>query len=299
MRLAHLQKATTCALVGFASAWAIHALNDGRVGAALGGALLVLLFYAVVLGAEFLLLRLAHGNDPTPQAGARELLHAWWGEVLAAPRVFCWQQPFRSLHWPDHLPAQAVGRRGVLLIHGFVCNRGVWNPWLTRLQADGVPFVAVDLEPVFGSIDDYVVAIERAVRRLEQATGMAPVVVAHSMGGLALRRWCAECGDASRVHHAITLGTPHHGTWLARFAFSRNGRQMRRDAGWLRSLAERELSRPRPPMTCFYSHCDNIVFPPSTAMLYGADNRHLNGVAHVDMVTRPEPWNELVLRLRD
>jgi alpha-beta hydrolase superfamily lysophospholipase len=29
------------------------------------------------------------------------------------------------------------------------------------------------------------------VRRLEAATGMAPVVVAHSMGGLATRRWLA------------------------------------------------------------------------------------------------------------
>jgi hypothetical protein len=299
MRLAHLQKATTCSLAGLACAWAVPALKDGRIGAALGGALLILLLYALVLGAEFLLLRLVHGDDPTPRANAGQLLAAWWGEVLAAPRVFCWQQPFRSRLWPDHLPLQAGGRRGVLLIHGFVCNRGVWNPWLARLHADGVPFVAVDLEPVFGSIDEYVLPIERAVRRLEQATGRAPVVVAHSMGGLALRRWWAECGDATRVHHAITLGSPHHGTWLARFAFSHNGRQMQLHAGWLRSLVERERTRTRPAMTCFYSHCDNIVFPPSTAMLDGADNRHLDGVAHVHMLTRPEPWNELMLRLRD
>jgi hypothetical protein len=49
--------------------------------------------------------------------------------------------------------------------------------------------------------------------------------------------------------------------------------------------------------TCFYSHCDNIVFPPSTAMLDGADNRHLVGVAHVHMVNRPEPWRALLERL--
>jgi triacylglycerol lipase len=89
----------------------------------------------------------------------------------AAPQVFCWRQPFFSQRWPDHLPADAQGRRGVLLVHGFVCNRGVWNPWLQRLHARDVPFVAVNLEPVFGSIDDYVGILEQAVRRLEAATG--------------------------------------------------------------------------------------------------------------------------------
>jgi triacylglycerol lipase len=45
--------------------------------------------------------------------------------------------------------------------------------------------------------------------------------------------------------------------------------------------------------TCFYSHCDNIVFPPATATLPGADNRHIAGVPHVHMADRPEPWAEL------
>jgi hypothetical protein len=49
--------------------------------------------------------------------------------------------------------------------------------------------------------------LEDAVRRLESATGLPPVIVAHSMGGLALRRWWAEHGDDSRVHHAVTIGT--------------------------------------------------------------------------------------------
>ena len=75
-------------------------------------------------------------------------------------------------------PAAARGRRGPLLVHGFVCNRGLWNPWLERLHARGIPFVAVDLEPVFGSIDDYVRILENAVQRLERCTGLAPVIVA-------------------------------------------------------------------------------------------------------------------------
>ncbi len=291
--LARLQQALTLGALALALSWAWWAVQTGHVTWAVWGVLAVLCGHAVVLGVEFLLLSRAHGDDPAPRASAGELLAAWWGEVLAAPAVFCWRQPFRSQRFADHLPAQAQGRTGVLFIHGFVCNRGLWNRWLGRLREQDVPFVAVNLEPVFGSIDDYIALIEQAVRQLEATTGRPPVIVAHSMGGLALRRWWAEQGDDARVQHAITIGTPHHGTWLARFAMSRNSRQMQQFSRWLQTLAAREPEGRAQRFTCFYSHCDNIVFPASTATLVGADNRHLSGVAHVHMADRPEPWAEL------
>ncbi len=273
--------------------WAWLWWRAGHPAWALAGAAVMLGAYALVLAAEFSLLRLVHGDDPAPRPAAALLLRAWWGEVLAAPTVFCWRQPFRSHRWPDHLPPGARGRRGVLFVHGFVCNRGLWNPWLERLTQDGVPFVAVNLEPVFGGIDELVSGVEQGMRRLESRTGLAPVVVCHSMGGLTLRRWWAEQGDDSRVHHAVTIGTPHQGTWLARLAVSRSARQMQQGSAWLATLAAREPPGRGQRFTCFYSHCDNIVFPPSTATLEGADNRHLPGMAHVHMADHPAPWAEL------
>lgn len=290
--LARLQQATTLGALLLAALWAWSSFRVGRPMWGLAGAALIVGAYALVLALEFILLYFAHGNDPAPRATPKQLLRAWWGEVCSAPQVFCWRQPFFSRRWPDHLPAAAQGRRGVLLVHGFVCNRGLWNRWLQRLTLADVPVVAVNLEPVFGSIDDYVATIEAGVRRLEEHTGLAPIAIAHSMGGLALRRWWAEGANAGRLHHAITIASPHHGTWLARFAVTRNSLQMRRQSVWLQTLAAREGERGR-PLTCFYGHCDNIVFPPSTATLPGADNRHLPGVAHVHMADAPEPWAEL------
>jgi hypothetical protein len=165
------------------------------------------------------------------------------------------------------------------------------------LTASDVPVIAVNLEPVFGSIDEVAHIIEEGVRRLQVCTGLAPLVVCHSMGGLALRRWWTEQGDDTRVHHVITIGTPHHGTWLARFAMSRNARQMRQGQAWLAKLAADEPTSSWRRFTCFYSHCDNIVFPPSAATLVGADNRHLPGIAHLHMVSHPAPWDELQRRL--
>jgi triacylglycerol esterase/lipase EstA (alpha/beta hydrolase family) len=291
-RLARLQQATTLGALLLATLLATSLWRAGHPGWALAACALILGGYAAALAAEFASLWLIHGADPTPRATPAQLLRAWLGEVVSAPQVFCWRQPFRSRHWPDHLPAHARGRRGVLLVHGYGCNRGLWNPWIERLTEAGVPLVAVNLEPVFGSIDDTIIHIEAAVQRLERATGVPPLAVAHSMGGLALRRWWAEQADGARLHHAVTIGTPHHGTWLARFGFTRNARQMRLGSRWLQALAAREPSQRAHHFTCFYGHCDNIVFPPLTATLDGADNRHLAAVAHVHMVERPEPWAE-------
>lgn len=295
--LARLQKILTLGTLALAALWATLCVRAGYPAWGFAGAALAIGGYAGVLALEFTLLRHVHGADPTPRATHTQLLRAWAGEVRAAPTVFCWRQPFRSRQWPDLLPPDAHGRRGVLLVHGFVCNRGLWNRWLARLHAQRVPVVAVNIEPVFGGIEDSAAVIDEGVRKLHTATGLAPVVVGHSMGGLALRHWWANRGDDQRVHHAITIGTPHQGTWLARLAMSRNARQMRQGSRWLLELAAREPAGRAKRFTCFYSHCDNIVFPPAMATLPDADNRHLPGVAHVHMVDHPEPWAELRRRL--
>lgn len=284
-----------------AAAWVLWCLSGDRAFAAVLGLLALGSGHAAVLGLEFLLMHRINRDDPAPRATVGQVLTAWWGEVRGATQVFGWRQPFRSQAHPDRLPTRAgvPHRRGVVLIHGYVCNRGLWNPWLARLAAEDRAFVAVNLEPVMGSIDDYVTAVETAVSAVARATGCAPVVVAHSMGGLALRRWWVEAGNEDRVHHAITLGTPHHGTWLARFAVSPNAREMRRGSRWLTALQAREPADRGRRLTCFYSHCDNIVFPSSSAVHPGAEARHLMAVAHVHMADRPEPWAELQRRLQD
>lgn len=116
------------------------------------------------------------------------------------------------------------------------------------------------------------------------------------MGGLAVRRWRAEPGNAPRLHRVLTIGTPHNGTWLARFAFTSNGREMKRGSRWLQRLQEGERDtdvNPYAGFTCFWGHCDNIVFPASTATLAGADNRHVSATPHVAMAEHAEVWAEV------
>lgn len=295
--IARLQRWIVCALGVAALVWTVLSLNSAHAAWTWAGLVLLGFGHAFVLAIEFGWMHAVNAGDPAPRATLRQVLVAWLGECRHAPLVFGWRQPFRAQAWPDVTPG-TPGRRGVVLVHGFVCNRGIWNRWLARLQAQGTPVIAITMEPPFGRIEGYAPAIEAAVAALERSSGMAPVVVAHSMGGLALRYWWNRAGNGDRIHHAITLGTPHHGTRLAALALSANGRQMREHGPWLAALGQAEPPDRGAHMSCFYSHCDNIVFPARSATLPGAENRHLPATAHVAMVDHPEPWSELQRRLR-
>lgn len=290
--LARLQQAITLLLLCSALGWLSWYWRRSPL-VAIAGFLAIAMSYSAFLAVEFLALRLISRGDSAPRPGWAELARAWLRETMVAPLVFCWWQPFRWRNLPDRLDAASFqpGRRGVVLIHGFVCNRGFWTPWLKALGAGGYPFIAVNLEPVFGSIDDYVPIIEQAVRRVTEVTGMPPVLVCHSMGGLAARAWLRESADA-RIHHVVTIGSPHQGTWLARFSGMTNGRQMRKHSEWLRQLRESEGKNRNARFTCWYSNCDNIAFPTSTATLSGADNRLVRGAAHVDLGFHHRVMNE-------
>ena len=298
--LASLQRFLTLSLLALALGWLL-CFGGASPMLAVAGFLLILLGYSAVLAVEFMFLRQLNKTDPTPQATGRELLRAWWGETLVAPVVFCWRQPFRSNAVADQSgpPERVLGRRGVVFVHGFFCNRGLWTPWLKRLQGSGHAFVAINLEPPFASIDDYAAQVDAAVLQVTQVTGLPPLLVCHSMGGLAARAWLRQMKSDSRVHRVVTIGTPHRGTWLARFGHGHNGRQMRLQSDW---QAQLDLGMPagrNSRFICWYSSCDNMVFPASTATLPGADNRLVRGAAHVQLAFVPEVMEQTLALLDD
>lgn len=249
---------------------------------AVAGLLLIWLGYSVFLAIEFLALAVVGRGDPAPRPTAAQLLRAWAAETWLNAVVFAWWQPFRWNAIPDSLGA-ATGRRGVVLVHGFVCNRGMWTPWLRELRRRAIPFAAVNLEPIFASIDAYAPIIDAAVARVTAATGRPPVLICHSMGGVAARAWLRAYGAVQRVDRVVTIGSPHHGTWFGHFSHAVNGRQMGLGGEWVRELAAALPPAAAARFVCWYSNCDNMVFPVTTATLEGADNRLVTGPAHIEL----------------
>lgn len=298
--IARTQQWVLALLLAAAAAWAAFFAWRGHAWTALLGALAIVNTQPLLIAFEYLvLLPIANRRDPTPRASLVQRLLAWWRESWTAHLVFSWRQPFFADAEPDALEA-GQGQRALLLVHGFFCNRGLWNPWMRSLRALRVPYLAVTLEPVYGSIDDYVPIVEAAIERAWRATGVAPVVVAHSMGGLAMRAWWRARGSAAdgRVARVITIGTPHAGTLAALFAHGINARQMRLGSPWLAQLAAAEPAGRYRSFTCFYSHCDNIAMPSATATLPGADNRHVPGQPHVALAYHPLVFEEALRLVR-
>ncbi len=261
--------------------WATHR------SAALACLALPLLITPLTLIPSCLLAAHANRTDPAPRASLAQWLRAWAAEWRVATQVFTWWQPFRHRAIADHLPA-TPGQRGMVLVHGFFCNRALWTDWMAQLQAEGRAFVSVDLEPAYGSISEYAAIVERAIAQVEKATGMPPVLVGHSMGGLAIRAWGAQFARSAeqlaRVHRIFTLGTPHQGTRIAQLALPENSQQMRLGSDWLAHNASQLPDGFAQLCTCFYANCDNIVFPCHAATLPGADNRFIANRAHVELL---------------
>lgn len=312
--LARLQQAVVLGVLALASSSWLLLWPHSPLWAVLGS-LVILLAYVPVLGLEFIWAYRVNRHDRVERATGAVILLAWLREICTTPQVFGWRQPFRSQvvadtdlsNWPatgDSAAATGANTKnkpascGVILIHGFFCNRGIWTPWLGPLQAAGHPFMALNLHPAFAGIDDYVPLIDAAVQRMTQATGQPPVLVCHSMGGLAARAWRravmpGTCANEHQIRHIITIGTPHHGTVAARFGQAPNARQMRVGNPWLAQLARDEaaMAADAPPyavFTCWYSNTDNIVFPASSATLPGAANHMMAGCGHVDLALEPE-----------
>jgi triacylglycerol esterase/lipase EstA (alpha/beta hydrolase family) len=106
------------------------------------------------------------------------------------------------------------------------------------------------------------------------------------MGGLAIRAYLRAQGDAG-VAAVVTLGTPHRGTFHARFGQGPNARQMRIDSAWLRTLASGETAGRRARFTVVFSHHDNIVAPQAGQTLPDARVVAFSGIGHLSLAYHP------------
>lgn len=228
--------------------------------------------------------------DPTPAVTWPGFHDAALREARACLSVFTFEQAFRWRDYPDSLPGGAHDNTQppLVLIHGYVCNRGIWRRWMRELTHRRWPYASVNLEPVFGPIDRYIPLVDDAVARAASLGSAKPWLVCHSMGGLVARVWAAATPDAEqRIAGIVTLGTPHRGTWLSRLAHTPNGQQMRQHSPWLQALQQRETEQSERlsqiPRLSVHAQTDQIVFPPATATFPSGSNWLVAGVGHVAM----------------
>lgn len=227
--------------------------------------------------------------------GALGLLANEWRALLAANLVYL---PWEGLALrPDPEPAP-TSRVPVILLHGYLANRGYFRPLVRRLEARGVgPVFVPTASGVLYPIERYAEELHRHVERIVAATGQPRVaLVGHSMGGLVARAYLARRGSA-RLARLVTLGSPHHGSWLARLGPGANAREMRPGSAFLADLERHEAAAGAPVAASIYSPHDNMVMPQASSRVAGARNIAIPGVGHVAMLRSPRLAEALLAEL--
>lgn len=210
-----------------------------------------------------------------------------FGEYWAGIVVFIFRQPWTTQP-PVLLPATSDAKRvPVVLVHGYMCNHRIWDDVIPVLRAQGHAVHAVNLEPLYCSIDRYAPIVDAAVQALLAHSGHQQVaLVGHSMGGLAIRAWLRAHGSG-RAARVLTLGTPHVGTQigdaLPKSAHTPNGKQMVWESDWLKQLAAAESDATRALFRIAITPQDNIVYPQRPQVLKDVEATVFPGIGHVQM----------------
>lgn len=217
-----------------------------------------------------------------------------WAEYISAVLVFLLRQPWprrpNGVQMPLATPSGQAGAVPVLLVHGYLCNHRVWDTMALALRRAGHPVLAVDLEPLFGSIDNYAAVIEAAVESLQTETGAPQVaLVGHSMGGLVIRAWLRtqHTAQLGRVARILTLGTPHQGTRIPQPVATTNGVQMGWHSPWVQALQTSEGAEQHALMHIALNLNDNICFPQAAQVLPGVAVTEFSGIGHLEMCRHP------------
>jgi len=192
----------------------------------------------------------------------------------------------------------------VLLVPGYGGGTGGLQVLAGALEAAGrqVRVVAAAGDGT-GDLADQVAPLQQAAR--EALDGGAPSVdvVGYSAGGVVARLWLAGEGADEPVRRVVTLGSPHQGTDLARFAAVSAPQDCPLACQQLEPGSELLTSLPQVPgaddgvrWTAAWSTSDQVVVPPADASsLRGAVDVELQQVCpgaavdHGGLVTDPLP----------
>jgi len=192
-------------------------------------------------------------------------------------------------------PRPSDGRRAALFVHGFGGHRGNFLPLQAALRARGrLRTLSLDAAPG-APLEVLAEALSDRIEEVIAAWGLPRAdsveLVAHSMGGLVCRLALERAETRAAVGGLLTLGTPHHGTGLARLARSAQAMALRPRSEVLERLRAQDPWPPTlPPLRCFWSPDDLVLMPPESGALPGALAEEVPGFTHFSYLLDPRSW---------
>ncbi|MDN5763212.1 MAG: alpha/beta fold hydrolase [Microlunatus sp.] len=177
----------------------------------------------------------------------------------------------------------------ILLVHGIVDNHTIFAPLERALRRRGfTDLPSFDYGVLTSDVRETAGRLATAVERLVAESGYEKVhVIGHSLGGLITRYYVQRMGGHERVHTAVTLGTPHQGTALARAgSVLPLVRQLRPDSDLIAELNQAAADCDT-RFLAFYSDLDQLVLPSRNARIEHPDlrvrNVRVRGIGHMSL----------------
>lgn len=183
----------------------------------------------------------------------------------------------------------------VLFIHGWNPAAGGWNQMISWFQQDGWPPSYLNDWTYTWSQSNVTTAgaITSKVNHILSTTGKTKVdLITHSMGSLSARYYLKNLGGTLKVDDFVSLAGPNHGTSDAAlsgpFGCSNTPvscNEMKYNSTFLTNLNSVDETPGAVNYGTWRSsdQCDGVVFPSSSVVLNGADNRGPWCVFHTEV----------------
>jgi triacylglycerol lipase len=192
------------------------------------------------------------------------------------------------------------GRRPIVFVHGLLGHPGNFLPMRKFLAYRGYKrSYAVALESVAtmsASAEQLSRFIEEVIRVNDLGSDATVDCVGHSMGGLIARLALEDPATSARISTLITLGTPHLGTYAARFGATENVVDLRPGSQVLTRLRSQLPWRgppEQPRLFAMWSPSDVLLLPAEAACAPGADVIEMPGFTHYSYLLSPAAWGRV------
>jgi triacylglycerol lipase len=176
-------------------------------------------------------------------------------------------------------PVDQAEQGPVLLVPGYGGDADSLTGLAGALRAGGRDVTVVEVAgDGTGDLDEQAQVLAGAADAALERTGAGSVdVVGYSAGGVVARLWVRDHGGAEQARRVVSLGSPHHGTDLARLAGGTLGcplgcQQLAPDSDLLNRLNAGDETPDGPEFVSLWTTDDETVTPPESAELDGALN---------------------------
>jgi len=179
-------------------------------------------------------------------------------------------------------------RQPILFIHGFGGSLDDWAPVLARFKADGWTDREL-IAKTYGMSGNASIAatISDDVTAALAATGWDRVtIISFSMGSLSSRHYIRNLGGTDIVEAWVSISGPNHGTTTAEQCLPLKAcQEMLPGSPFLEALNAGDETPGAVRYATWWSPCDQLVNPPESTILDGANNTETACLPHTGMFT--------------